>query len=305
MNTSLTGIGEAARRGGEPRAGGTDLMSRPAAGPHIDLHGRPELSGVVWREDGTVRVGALTTIADLAADPRLASAHPCLALTAAAVATPEIRAVATLGGNLLQRNRCPYFRSPAFSCFQDGGHDCPAQDGLTLRAAVVRTGPCLAPHPSSLAVALLACEASVEVHGEAPFPVGELYGDGADPTRDHLLPPGAILAAVVLPPPRAGERAAYHRATARAHAEWPLAEAAARLVVDDGRVRFARVAVGGVARVPLRLTEVEHALLAGEPLEQAAARAAARCTPTSQNAYKIALLTGTVLETLEQAAGMR
>ncbi|MFC7381403.1 FAD binding domain-containing protein [Sphaerisporangium rhizosphaerae] len=303
--TSLTDISATALLGGELRAGGTDLMSRPSVGPHIDLRGRPELSGVVWREDGTVRVGALTTIADLAADPRLAAAHPCLARTAAAVATPEIRAVATLGGNLLQRNRCPYFRSPAFSCFQDGGHDCPAQDGLTLRAAVVRTGPCLAPHPSSLAVALLACEASVEVHGEAPFPVGELYGDGADPTRDHLLPPGAILAAVVLPPPRAGERAAYHRATARAHAEWPLAEAAARLVVDDGRVRFARVAVGGVARVPLRLTEVEQALLAGEPLEQAAARAAARCTPTSQNAYKIALLTGTILEALEQAAAPR
>ncbi|MGI5268643.1 FAD binding domain-containing protein [Nonomuraea sp. CA-218870] len=281
---------------GELRAGGTDLMSRPGTGPYVDLGGLPDLSGVTWQPDGSASIGALTTIAQLARDERLRAAYPALTLTAEALATPQIRAVATLGGNLLQRNRCWYYRNPAFSCHQNGGDSCPARAGLSLYSAVIDTSPCLAPHPSSMAMALLAYDATVEVHGRDPFVVGELYG--SDPTRDHLLDPGEILLAVHLPPPVAGERAAYHRATSRSEAEWPLVEAVAR-VVPGGTVA---VCAGGVARVPLRLPEVEEAVMAGEPLDTAAGRAAARCTPTSTNGYKVALLTATVLEVLEQAA---
>ncbi|GAA3417075.1 FAD binding domain-containing protein [Streptosporangium vulgare] len=302
--TVLTDLGEAVRRGGEFRAGGTDLMGRRAAGPHVDLRGLPDLSGVTWRPDGSAGIGALTTVARVARDARLAAEHPCLTLTAAGLATPQIREVATVGGNLLQRNRCAYFRNPAFSCHQDGGDHCPARAGLAPNAAILDTGPCVAPHPSSLAVALLACDASVEVHGREAFPVADLYGDGSDPSRDHLLSPGEILLSVVLPPPVPGERAAYHRAIGRSEAEWPLVEAAARLVVDDdGRITFARVAAGGVARVPLRLPEVEEALLAGEPLDRAAGLATARCSPAARDSYKLALLAGTVLEVLERATG--
>ncbi|MEU8377867.1 FAD binding domain-containing protein [Streptosporangium sp. NPDC048865] len=301
--TVLTDLGEAVRRGGEFRAGGTDLMGRRAAGPHVDLRGLPDLSGVTWRSDGSARIGALTTVARVARDARLAASHPCLALTAAGLATPQIREVATVGGNLLQRNRCAYFRNPAFSCHQNGGDHCPARAGIAPNAAILGTGPCVAPHPSSLAVALLACDASAEVHGRDAFPVAGLYGDGSDPSRDHLLSPGEILLSVVLPPPVPGERAAYHRAIARSEAEWPLVEAAARLVADDGRITFARVAVGGVARVPVRLPEVEEALLAGEPLDRAAGLATARFAPAARDRYKLALLTGTVLEVLERATG--
>ncbi|ACZ88373.1 FAD binding domain-containing protein [Streptosporangium roseum] len=301
--TVLTDLDQAARHAGEFRAGGTDLMARRPAGPYVDLRGLPGLSGLTWRPDGSVRIGALTTVAELAGDVRLRADHPALALTAQALATPQIRAVATVGGNLLQRNRCWYYRNPAFSCHQNGGDSCPARAGLTLYSAVIDTGPCVAPHPSSLAMALLACEASVEVHGRGPSPVGDLYGDGSDPARDHLLGPGEVLVAIDLPPPVPGERAAYHRAIGRSEAEWPLVEAVARLAQDGGGIARAAVAVGGVARTPLRLPEVEEALLAGEPLDRAAARAAARCTPTAQNGYKVALLTGTVLEVLERAAG--
>ncbi|MER5650532.1 FAD binding domain-containing protein [Streptosporangium sp. NPDC002524] len=301
--TVLTDLGEAVRRGGEFRAGGTDLMGRRAAGPHVDLRGLPDMSGVTWQPDGSVRIGALTTVARLTRDARLAAAHPCLTLTAAGLATPQIREVATVGGNLLQRNRCAYFRNPAFSCHQDGGDHCPARAGLAPNAAILDTGPCVAPHPSSLAVALLACDASAETHDRDAFPIADLYGDGSDPSRDHLLSPGEILLSVVLPPPAPGERAAYHRAIGRSEAEWPLVEAVARLVVDDGRITFARVAAGGVARVPVRLPEVEEALLAGEPLERAAGLATARCAPAARNPYKLALLAGTVLEVLERATG--
>ncbi|NJP93870.1 oxidoreductase [Nonomuraea sp. FMUSA5-5] len=295
-----------AARDGEPRAGGTDLMSRPAAGPHVDLTGLrdlPGMSGITWQPDGSVHIGALTTIADLARDARLRSAYPALALTAQALATPQIRAVATVGGNLLQRNRCRYYRNPAFTCHQNGGNSCPARTGDTLDAAVIDTGPCLAPHPSSLAMALLTYDASVQVHDRGPLPVAGLYGDGSDPSRDHLLDPGELVLAIHLPPPVAGERAAYHRATGRSEAEWPLVEAVARLVLDGTRISHVAVGAGGVARVPLRLDEVEKAVLAGEPFATAAALTAGRCTPAPGNAYKVTLLAGTVLEVLERAAG--
>src|SRR5690606_27632656 len=136
---------------GELRAGGTDLMSRPHTGPYVDLHDMPDMSGISWRADGSARIGALTTISAIAADERLRDAYPALTLTAAGLATPQIRAVATLGGNLLQRNRCWYFRNPAFTCFQNGGDSCPARAGVGLYASVIDISPCLAPHPSSMA----------------------------------------------------------------------------------------------------------------------------------------------------------
>ncbi|MEV4805512.1 FAD binding domain-containing protein [Nonomuraea sp. NPDC049421] len=302
--TVSTDLLEAARHG-VPRAGGTDVMSRPVAGPFLDLaelRDVPGMSGITWQPDGSARLGALTTVAEVARDERLRAAYPALALTARGLATPQIRAVATVGGNLLQRNRCWYYRNPAFTCHQDGGDSCPARAGQSLYAAVIDTGPCLAPHPSSLAMALLAYDAAVEVHGRSPFPAADLYGDGSDPTRDHLLGPGELLTSVHLPPPVAGELAAYRRAIARSEGEWPLVEATARLILDGPQVTTAAVAAGGIARVPLRLPEVEAALLAGDTFETAAALAAARCTPTPHNAYKVTLLTATILEVLEQAA---
>lgn len=272
-------------------------MSRPHTGPYVDLHDMPDMSGISWQADGSARIGALTTIAAIAADERLRDAYPALTLTAAGLATPQIRAVATLGGNLLQRNRCWYFRNPAFTCFQNGGDSCPARAGVGLYASVIDISPCLAPHPSSMAMALLTYDASVEVQGRGSFPVSELYG--ADPACDHRLGRGEVLTAVALPPPVPGERAAYHRAIARSEAEWPLVEAVAR-ALPDGTVA---VGAGGVARTPLRLPEVESAVRAGETLESAAGRAADRCTPGGATAYKTRLLTGTVLEVLERATG--
>ncbi|GAA0563093.1 FAD binding domain-containing protein [Actinomadura livida] len=300
--TTIEAAAQAVRdTGGELRAGGTDVMSR-AAGTPVDLLGIPGLRGTEWRPDGSARIGALTPIADVLADDRLAAAYPALAATAAAIATPQIRNVATVGGNLLQRNRCWYLRHPAFTCHQTGGDSCPARDGAHLYSAVVDQGPCIAPHPSSLAVALLAYAATADVHGRSPLGIAELYGDGADPTRDHLLDPGEILQAVLMPAPTPGERAAYRRATAREMAEWPLVEAVARLTLDGDTVTSAAVAAGGIARTPLLLPEVAGALV-GKPateetLTAAADLAAARCNPLPNNAYKVALLRATLIDTL-------
>jgi len=309
-------------RSGELRAGGTDVTARQRIGrvglPLVDLSKVPGLRGIQWRPDGSARVAAMTMVAEIVADRRLRAAYPALTATAAALATPQLRAAGTIGGNLLQRNRCWYFRNPRFSCFQTGGTGCPARDGLHLYSAVVDLGPCVVPHPSSLAMALLAYEGTrVEVHGRGAIPVAELYGDGADPSRDHLLARGEVLLAIELPAPTPGEGAAYHRAIGRAEAEWPLVEAVARLVLDhpvglagagasEMIIRSAAVAVGGVARTPLRLTEVEDALV-GRPASESNLLAAAelatlRCTPLPQTTHKVALLRDTVVEVLERAA---
>jgi xanthine dehydrogenase YagS FAD-binding subunit len=317
--TRPAGLEEALARlegtGARPRAGGTDLTACLASGvlepaPVVDLTGVRELRGVEWRPDGSARVGALTGVAELSADPALAAAYPALAATARALATPQVRNAATLGGNLLQRNRCWYLRNPAFDCFQTGGDSCPARGGDHLYGVVVDRGPCAAPHPSSLAVALLAHDASVLVAGggRTEMAVADLY-DAADPTRDHMLEPGRVLVSVGLPVPTAGERSAYRRATGRSRAEWPLVEAVVRLALaDGGAVTSAAVAVGGVARTPLRLPEVEAALVgarAGQALDGGVVEAleglAGLCSPLPATGYKVELLGATVRDALERA----
>jgi xanthine dehydrogenase YagS FAD-binding subunit len=308
---TLDAVISVVRQGGELRAGGTDTSARSrtgrAPGPFVDLAAVPGLRGIEWRPDGGARIGALTSIAELATDPRLRAGYPALAATAGGLATPQIRAAGTLGGNLLQRNRCWYYRNPRFACYQTGGDSCPARAGLHLYSAVVDQGPCVAPHPSSIAMALLAYDARVDVHGRGTLPVADVYGDGSDPTRDHLLGPGEVLTAVELPAPAADERAAYHRAIGRAEAEWPLVEAVARLVVTGGAVRTVAVAAGGVAHTPLRLPEVEAALdgavITWDALRAAAEQVTDRCAPLPQTGYKVALFRDTVLEVLERAAG--
>lgn len=293
----------------EYRAGGTDLQQRlrsgVSSGPVVDIHRLAELKQIAWREQGGARIGALVSVNALASEPRLASAYPALALSAGALATPQIRAAATLGGNLLQRNRCWYFRQPAIRCFKKGGDACPAREGNHLFGACFDLGACVAPHPSTLGMALLAYEARFEVSGSGVRPIEALYGDGSDPHHDHQLRERELLTAVIMPAPLAGERAAYVRAISRASAEWPLIEAVVRLWTAGDKIIQARVAAGGVAAVPLRLGSVEAALVGQAAdavnLRAAASHAADGARPLPMTAYKVDLLRGTVLEALERA----
>ena len=308
MTTTPASVDEARAAGGEYRAGGTDLQARldmgVTTGPAVDLRGLPGLDAVEWHADGRARIGALVPVAVLAADERLGAAYPGLVRAAAALATPQVRATGTIGGNLLQRNRCWYFRNPAADCLQKTGADCPARAGNHLLGVCFDLGPCVAPHASTLGMALLAYEAEAEVAGDAPRPVAALY-DPRDGRRDHQLAAGDLLTHVLMPRPHSGERAAYVRATGRARAEWPLVEAVARLDVADETVIYARVAVGGVARVPLRLRRVEEELVGLAPGEDTLARvsmlAAEGANPLPMTGYKVRLLVGTVHEALERA----
>ena len=149
----------------EFRAAGTDLSERRRSGvsrgPLIDLAASPDTTGMDWGTDGSLRIGAFTTIAAIAADTRIAQAYPGLAASALGLATPQIRHLATLGGNLAQRSRCWYFRNPHIACLKKGGNECPARAGNHLYGVAFDLGPCVAPHPSTMAAALLAYEATI------------------------------------------------------------------------------------------------------------------------------------------------
>jgi xanthine dehydrogenase YagS FAD-binding subunit len=294
----------------ELRAGGTDLSERRrsgvSTGPLLDI-GHHELTGVT-RQAGGTRIGALVPIDTVATDPDLRRDYPALAYAAGGLATPQIRRVGTIGGNLLQHNRCWYYRNPADTgCLKRGGSTCPARAGNHRLHALFDLGPCVSVHPSTLGAALLAYDATVTTDRRG-LPVADVFGEGGDGRRDHQLAPGELLRAVHLPPPVPGERGGYVRAISRTYAEWPLAEAVARLGVTGGVVAWAAVAVGGVAPVPLRLGAVEAALVGGpataDAFARAAEHAAAGATPLPQTRFKAPLLVGTVAEALDRAAGI-
>jgi xanthine dehydrogenase YagS FAD-binding subunit len=294
----------------EYRAAATDLSERLrsgiAKGPVIDLASKVE-SGISFADDGAATIGAFTTIAAIASDKGVAATYPGLAATAGALATPQIRHLATLGGNLAQRSRCWYYRNPHITCLKKAGYDCPARVGNHLYHVAFDSGPCIAPHPSSMAVALLAYEATtIDTDRRQGLSVGELLGDGSDGSRDHALQQGEMIRRIVLPAPVAGERALYKRAISRSHAEWPLVEVCARAVVTDGRFRFVRLAAGGIAPRPLRLMASEALLLGAEAnaetMLEAARRATTDANPLPMTQYKLDLLIGLVNDLLERLA---
>ncbi len=248
----------------EFRAAGTDLSERRrsgvSTGPLIDISATPDTIGMHWEADGRLRIGAFTTIAAIAADARLAAAYPGLAASALGLATPQIRHLATLGGNLAQRSRCWYYRNPHIGCLRKGGSDCPAREGNHLYHVAFDLGPCVAPHPSTMAAALLAYDARIATDRRSGLTIGDLLGDGANGAADNALEPGEMITSVELAAPLGGERALYRRAISRTHAEWPLVEVCARAVVRDGAFQFVRLAAGGIAPVPLRLVAAENTL---------------------------------------------
>jgi len=306
--TALMRVTPSAERA-EFRAAGTDLSERRRSGvsrgPLVDIVPTADTIGIATGRTGALRIGASTTIAAIAASARIAEAYPGIAAAANGLATPQIRQLATLGGNLAQRSRCWYYRNPHVACLKKGGADCPARAGNHLYGVAFDLGPCVAPHPSTMATALLAYDARVDTTERKALTIGQLLGDGSNGAADHALAPGEMIAAVELPPPLTGERAAYRRAIGRAYAEWPLVEVVLR-VVANGAFRMVRIAAGGIAPVPLRLSAAESASQ-GAPVSPATIAAAARAAtsgakPLPMTRYKLELLEGLVQDLLEQCS---
>ena len=289
-----------------PLAGGTDLlplMKTGLAAPErlVNLKAVPGLDSLGRRNDAWY-VGALLTLSRLAGDEQLGRNLAVLAEACRESASPQLRHRATLGGNLLQRPRCWYFRDPLVSCWLKGGERCFAVDGQNQRHAVFRVGPCHIAHPSDPAVALLALDASVVVVGPE--------GGRTVPLADFIRPPrqaawsetslalDELVTAVHIPHPPSGARGAYLKVAQRAVWDFSLVSAAVQLTFEGDTVRAARVALGGVAPVPWRAREAEAALLDGPLTTSAIARTAEAATsdakPLSRNGYKIDLIRGTV-----------
>jgi xanthine dehydrogenase YagS FAD-binding subunit len=312
LDQALGALGAA---GALAKAGGVDVMDRLKEGLDapsrlVNLRGVAGLDGILEGPKG-LHVGALVTLAELDVHPAVRQRYTALAEAAGHAATPQVRNVATVGGNLLQRPRCWYFRSAEFDCRKKGGDRCPAQDGENEYHAIFGNRLCAMVHPSSAAVALVALDAVVEVagpRGRRELPIEKLFvTPETDLTREHTLATGELLTGIRLPT-ASGARSAYMKLGEKESFDWPIAETAVYLEQADGRVTKARIVLGAAAPVPLRATAAEAALT-GKPLTPETARAAAAAavagaTPLSGNAYKVRVLETVVRRTLLTASGL-
>ena len=292
---------EAARPGTAVKAGGVDLVDRMKEG--LDRPDRvvsiAAVKGLDRIEAGPpAKIGALATLAAVSSHEGIRRAYPALAAAAEGAATPQIRNMATLGGNLCQRPRCWYYRLEEFPCRKKGGNDCFAQEGENRFHAIFGTEEiCVCVHPSATGVALLAYGATLQTtspRGARSLPIAKFFtGPNPDPTRENLLGPGELIEAVTIPAPAAGARSAYRKFKEKESFDWPLVEACVSLRLDGGAIRDPRVVLGHVAQVPWRSAEAEAVLAGGRPSEElfhrAAEAAVARAKPLSQNAYKVRL----------------
>jgi xanthine dehydrogenase YagS FAD-binding subunit len=294
-----------------PLAGGTDLLTLMKA--DLEAPGRlVALKGLLpqsVRLDGErLTLGAATTLAAIERDPAIAKRYCALAQAAAVAATAQLRNMATLGGNLLQRPRCWYFRNPHVRCWLKGGEHCPAREGENGRHALFPGGPCVAVHPSDLAPALLAFDAVVRVrgpHGERHVPMAEFLALPEDGRRrETTLHENELVIDVSLPAYPGRARSTYLKAMDRQAFSFALVGVAAVLRLSSGRrVEHARIVLSGVAPIPWRARAAERLLLGPDPSEptlQAAADAALEgAAPLRHNAWKMPLASALVERALQ------
>jgi xanthine dehydrogenase YagS FAD-binding subunit len=283
--------------------GGTtliDLMKLNVETPVrvLDINRLP-LDKIEAASDGGLKIGAMVRNSDLANDAKVQKDYSILSQAILQGASAQIRNMATVGGNLLQRTRCVYFRDTAMACNKrEPGSGCPAITGHNRTLAILGASEhCIATNPSDMCVALAALEATVHIRG----PKGSravAFGDfhllpGSTPHRETVLEPGDLITHVTLPPPIAGSKQVYLKLRDRASYEFALASAAVALTIASGNITRARVALGGVGTKPWRSPEAEAALT-GKPATdviflQAAEAALRSAKPQSENKFKIEL----------------
>lgn len=290
-------------------AGGTDLLGCMRDGVYdvnrvVSLSELAELKKIRVRDDRSLEIGALVTLAELAENAELRRSYAALSEAAASVASPQLRRQGTQGGNLCQRPRCWYFRGD-FHCLRKGGDLCYAAAGQNQYHCIFGGDGCFIVHPSDTAAALVALDAKVTVatpSGVRTVPIETFFVlPGQNITKENILNPGEILTAVILPAPVPGVRSTYRKV--RERAAWDFALAGAAVVLQaNGATRTSRLVLSGVAPIPWRCRESEK-LLDGQKLDSAAAAAAAIAAvsgakPLELNEYKIPMVRGLVEETL-------
>jgi xanthine dehydrogenase YagS FAD-binding subunit len=318
-STIADAIAAAAEPGAAYLAAGTnliDLMKADITRPDrlVDITRLPGLDRIEILPDGGMRIGALVRNADLAHDPRFVRSYPAIAEALLSGASPQLRNAATVGGNLLQRTRCDYFYDVATACNKrEPGAGCDARHGENrLHAVLGWSEACIATHPSDFCVPLVAFDAVVEIEGRAgrrEVAVEALHRlPGDTPERESALDPGDLVVALRLP----GEarmfaaHARYMKLRERTSYAFAVVSAAAALRIEEGRIRQARVALGGVAAKPWRARPAEEILAGSSPggpaFRRAAEAALADARPSGDNGFKIDLAQRVLRRALTLAA---
>ncbi len=301
-------------------AGGTtllDLMKLDVMQPArvVDITGLDRTHGTIAVGDAGLKLGALVKMSAAADHPEIVESYPVLAQSLTLAASAQLRNMATLGGNVLQRTRCNYFRDTSWSACnkRNPGSGCAALDGVNRQHAILgASADCIATYPGDFAQALMALDATVDivgVSGSRSVPFAALHRPpGSTPNVETTLAPGELITGLSVPSGPWTRRSLYLKIRDRQSYEFALASAAVALDIAGGLVREARIALGGVATTPWRAREAE-ASLSGKPLNEGTASDAARIAfagamPREHNAYKVALGQKTVVRALLQAAAL-
>lgn len=298
-----------AAEGARLHAGGTDLLG--CLRDHVfeikkmvSINNLKELKGIKKTADGGIRIGALTTISEVAEDPVVRSRYSALAQAAREVASPQLRNQGTIGGNLCQKPRCWYYRGD-FLCLRKGGGTCFAVSGENQYHSILGGGPCFIVHPSDTAPAFVAFDASVHIigpKGTRTVAVEKFHVlPNVDVLRETVLGPGEIVTEILLPPAQ-GVISSYRKVRARATWDFALAGLALAVTFNNDVVAGARAVLSGAAPIPWRSREIENAII-GHRLDGSIAAGAAEAAmmnarPLAQNEYKIALFRGIIEEEL-------
>lgn len=296
-------------------AGGTDLLSElkeyvETPKTLVNLKTLPGMDSISADATG-LKIGALATVADIAAHPTIQHHYTVLAQAAASVATPQIRNVGTLGGNLCQRPRCWYYRDETVNCLKKGGELCFAVEGLSKYHAILGGDPVYIVHPSDIAPALIALGATLKIvgpEGEKTMAVEEFFTlPATDPFRENVLQPNEIVVEVQVPQPEPHTKSLYLKAREKGAPDFALASVAGVFEMSGSTCQTASIVLGGVAPAPWRSKEAEAALtgkMLSEPVsKQAGADAVKDAQPLNDNEYKVLLTQNLISRAAMMAVG--
>ena len=302
------------------KAGGVDLLdlmkdgiASPTRLVNIrQISGLDKISDDEINDDAEgLRIGPLATLTQIEEHPVIRKKYTALSEAASRIATPQIRNMATLGGNLVQRPRCWYFRSEDFHCRKKGGTHCFAQDGENDYHAIFDNRVCAIIHPSGMAIPLVAMDGRIEVttkKGKREVALEEFFiNPDRDVTRENILAAGELITAIILPSSKA--KTAYFKQGEKESFDWPIADVAVALTMQGSRCSNASIVLGGAAPYPYRAKSAEAKLNNSEISEDSARAAAeaamANATPLEKNAYKIPIFEAIVRRTILRAAGTK
>jgi xanthine dehydrogenase YagS FAD-binding subunit len=313
VQTLEEGIKHLSSGGARVHAGGTDLLGCLrenvfTAAKAVSINNIKELKGISQRKGG-LRIGALTTITEVAENPMVKRLYPGLARAASEVGSPQLRNQGTIGGNICQKPRCWYYRSD-FLCTRKGGDTCFAFAGENQSHCIFGGVACYIVHPSDTASALSAFQATVRIAGPKGLrsvPVDQFFVlPATDPRRETILEPEEIVTEISIPAPLPGLRSSYRKVRARRSWDFALAGVAMALRFDSSRISEAHVYLSGAAPVPWRSKEVEQEIMGkqldGETISRAGEAAVKNAEPLAKNGYKVPLFRAVIEEELEAMA---